>query len=125
MPTTEKVRHLGAAELLDNVVDQGSFVSWDTPVQEPPLSGEYFRDLAKARDRSGTDESVITGAGLIRGRRVAVIVSEFSFLAGSIGHAAAQRRRPHEVAEGLQGVAPRRAHRGRPLAGRTDLSSRA
>jgi acetyl-CoA carboxylase beta subunit/acetyl-CoA carboxylase alpha subunit len=91
MPTTEKVRHLSAAELLDIVVDEGSFISWDTPAQEPALSDEYARDLAKARERSGTDESVITGAGLIRGRRVAVIVSEFSFLAGSIGHAAAER----------------------------------
>ncbi|SEQ72876.1 carboxyl transferase domain-containing protein [Arthrobacter sp. OV608] len=91
MPTVEKVRHLNAAELLAAVVDDGSFVSWDSPAQEPALSEEYFRDLAKARERSGTDESVITGAGLIRGRRVAVIVSEFSFLAGSIGHAAAQR----------------------------------
>jgi acetyl-CoA carboxylase carboxyl transferase subunit beta len=91
MPTVEKVRHLNAAELLAAVVDEGSFVSWDSPAQEPALSEEYFRDLAKARERSGTDESVITGAGLIRGRRVAVIVSEFSFLAGSIGHAAAQR----------------------------------
>jgi acetyl-CoA carboxylase carboxyl transferase beta subunit len=91
MPTAEKVRHLSAAELLENVVDQGSFVSWDAPAQEPEVSAEYCRDLAKARERSGTDESVITGAGLIRGRRVAVIVSEFSFLAGSIGHAAAQR----------------------------------
>jgi acetyl-CoA carboxylase alpha subunit len=34
---------------------------------------------------------VITGTGLIRGHRVALIVSEFAFLAGSIGHAAAQR----------------------------------
>ncbi|SLK03249.1 carboxyl transferase domain-containing protein [Arthrobacter sp. P2b] len=91
MPTTEKVRHLSAAELLDIVVDEGSFISWDTPAQEPALSDDYARDLAKARERSGTDESVITGAGLIRGRRVAVIVSEFSFLAGSIGHAAAER----------------------------------
>ncbi|TDL36808.1 carboxyl transferase domain-containing protein [Arthrobacter nitrophenolicus] len=91
MPTTEKVRHLTAAELLDTVVDRGSFVSWDCPAEEPVLSDAYARDLAKARERSGTDESVITGAGLIRGRRVAVIVSEFSFLAGSIGHAAAER----------------------------------
>ena len=37
------------------------------------------------------DESVLTGEGLIRGRRVAVIVSEFRFLAGSIGLAAAER----------------------------------
>lgn len=93
MATTEKVRHLSAAELLDAVVDAGSFVSWDTEPEQPAAaqSGEYARDLAKARERSGTDESVITGAGLIRGRRVAIIVSEFSFLAGSIGHAAAQR----------------------------------
>jgi acetyl-CoA carboxylase beta subunit/acetyl-CoA carboxylase alpha subunit len=91
MATTEKVRHLSAAELLGPVVDPGSFVSWDTEPEQPEMSAEYARDLAKARERSGADESVITGAGLIRGRRVAVIVSEFSFLAGSIGHAAAQR----------------------------------
>ncbi|WP_285245742.1 carboxyl transferase domain-containing protein [Pseudarthrobacter sp. fls2-241-R2A-127] len=91
MPTMEKVRHLKATELLDAVVDAGSFVSWDTEPQQPVLSEEYARDVAKARERSGADESVITGAGLIRGKRVAVIVSEFSFLAGSIGHAAAQR----------------------------------
>ncbi|KRE77073.1 MULTISPECIES: carboxyl transferase domain-containing protein [Micrococcaceae] len=91
MPTKEKVRHLNATELLDAVVDQGSFVSWDTEPEQPDVSDEYARDLAKARERSGADESVVTGAGLIRGRRVALIVSEFSFLAGSIGHAAAQR----------------------------------
>ena len=91
MPTTEKVRHLNAAELLDAVVDQGTFVSWDEPAQQPQANGDYARDLARARERSGRDESVVTGSGLIRGHRVAVIVSEFSFLAGSIGHAAAQR----------------------------------
>ncbi|WP_307431923.1 carboxyl transferase domain-containing protein [Pseudarthrobacter defluvii] len=91
MATAEKVRHMNATELLETVVDPGSFVSWDTEPEQPVLSEEYARDLAKARERSGADESVITGAGLIRGRRVALIVSEFSFLAGSIGHAAAQR----------------------------------
>ncbi|KNH22513.1 acetyl-CoA carboxyl transferase [Arthrobacter sp. ZBG10] len=91
MPTSEKVRHLGAAELLSAVVDPGSFVSWDAPAEQPPVSDGYAADLARARDRSGTDESVLTGAGLIQGRRVAVIVSEFAFLAGSIGHAAAER----------------------------------
>lgn len=74
---------------MDAVVDQGSFVSWDTEPEQPVVSAA--RDLSKARERSMADESVITGAGLIRGRRVALIVSEFSFLAGSIGHAAAQR----------------------------------
>ncbi|SEI96244.1 acetyl-CoA carboxylase carboxyl transferase subunit beta [Arthrobacter sp. yr096] len=91
MATTEKMRHLTAAELLDAVVDEGSFFSWDTEPEQPVVSAEYARDLARARERSGVDESVITGAGLIRGRQVALVVSEFSFLAGSIGHAAAQR----------------------------------
>ncbi|MDJ0457489.1 carboxyl transferase domain-containing protein [Arthrobacter sp. NQ7] len=91
MATAEKVRHMNAAELLGAVVDPGSFVSWDTEPQQPELSAEYAQDLAGARERSGADESVLTGAGLIRGRRVALIVSEFSFLAGSIGHAAAER----------------------------------
>jgi acetyl-CoA carboxylase beta subunit/acetyl-CoA carboxylase alpha subunit len=91
MRTAEKVRHMSAAELLGAVVDPGSFVSWDTEPEQPELSAEYARDLAKARERSGADESVLTGTGLIRGRRVALIVSEFAFLAGSIGHAAAQR----------------------------------
>ncbi|MCO4252540.1 acetyl-CoA carboxylase carboxyltransferase subunit alpha/beta [Pseudarthrobacter raffinosi] len=91
MLTTEKVRHLDAAGLLAAVVDPGTFVSWDMPVRQPDANVDYARDLAKARERSGTDESVITGSGRIRGHRVAVIVSEFSFLAGSIGHAAAQR----------------------------------
>ena len=91
MPTTEKVRHLDAAGLLAAVVDPGTFVSWDMPVRQTVANEDYARDLARARARSGTDESVVTGSGLIRGHRVAVIVSEFSFLAGSIGHAAAQR----------------------------------
>jgi acetyl-CoA carboxylase beta subunit len=36
--------------------------------------------LAAARTKTGVDESVLTGKGRIRGRRVAVIVSEFSSL---------------------------------------------
>lgn len=92
MPTQASARSLNAYELLDIVLDEASFHSWDEPTSENgTLDKEYARDLARARQRSGTDESVITGSGLIRGHRVAVTVSEFSFLAGSIGHQAAER----------------------------------
>lgn len=47
--------------------------------------------MRKAALAAGTDESVLTGEGLLRGRRVAVIACEFGFLAGSIGVAAAER----------------------------------
>ncbi|RJK97170.1 acetyl-CoA carboxyl transferase [Vallicoccus soli] len=55
------------------------------------MSEAYRADVAAARERSGLDEALITGEGRIRGRRVAVVACEFSFLAGSIGVAAAER----------------------------------
>jgi acetyl-CoA carboxylase carboxyl transferase subunit beta len=61
--------HLDAHELIDLVLDDGSWTSWDGPVEE----------------------SVLTGEGLLRGRRVAVLVSEFGHQAGSIGQVAADR----------------------------------
>lgn len=84
-------RHLNATELIATVLDPGSFRSWDSPVADPDPSPEYRQELAAAREKAGVDESVLTGEGLIRGRRVAVVVSEFRFLAGSIGLAAAER----------------------------------
>ena len=80
-----------AAEILDAILDGGSFVSWDsTPIDVAP-NASYAADLTKAREKSGVDEAVLTGQGLIDGRVVAVIACEFSFLAGSIGVAAAER----------------------------------
>lgn len=82
---------IDAATLLDIVLDQGSYESWDQAPQQPKLNAQYAADLEAAATKSGADEAVITGKGRIHGREVAVIVSEFNFLAGSIGQAAAQR----------------------------------
>ena len=51
----------------------------------------YAVELTKAADAAGTDEAILTGEGAVRGRRVALVVSEFRFLAGSIGRSAAER----------------------------------
>ena len=83
---------LGALELADRVLDAGTFVRWDEPPLEPGrVDAAYAAALAAARDKTGLDESVITGEGWIKGRRVAVVAGEFRFLAGSIGVAAAER----------------------------------
>ncbi|MFD1825434.1 MULTISPECIES: carboxyl transferase domain-containing protein [Mumia] len=82
---------LSAQALIDLVLDDGSFGSWDTPVVRGEVAPDYAADLARAQERSGTDESVVTGEGTIHGRRVAVLVGEFGFLAGSIGVDAAER----------------------------------
>src|SRR4030095_15305831 len=46
---------------------------------------------AEAGARTGLEEAVITGEARMGGRRVAVVATEFDFLAGTIGVAAAER----------------------------------
>ncbi|MGZ4442522.1 MAG: carboxyl transferase domain-containing protein, partial [Nocardioidaceae bacterium] len=82
---------LTATELIDLVLDDGSFVSWDTPPERGEVSEEYAAELAAAQEKTGLDESVVTGEGLMHGRRVVVVACEFGFLAGSIGVASAER----------------------------------
>ncbi|MBS45248.1 MAG: acetyl-CoA carboxyl transferase [Nocardioides sp.] len=83
-----------AHDLIDLVLDAGSWTSWDTPPERTGAatpSSEYAAELAAAAGRAGTDESVVTGEGTLQGRRVAVMLGEFGFLAGSIGRASADR----------------------------------
>lgn len=111
-PNAKPVR-LTARELIDLALDDGSFISWDTPLEYPRdavagASEEYLEQLAAAAAKSGTDESVITGEGMLSGRRIAIIASEFTFLAGSIGKNAADRivaAVQRSTAEGLPLVA--------------------
>jgi acetyl-CoA carboxylase beta subunit len=84
-------RRWSAEGLIDLVLDPGSFESWDHPVDISGHSESYQEELRAAAKRAGTDESVLTGRGLVRGRAVAVVVNEFAFLGGSIGAAAAGR----------------------------------
>jgi acyl-CoA carboxylase subunit beta len=84
-------KRLGARDLIDLVLDDGSWISWDTPPARADVSASYAAELRAAEERTGVDESVLTGEGTMLGRRVAVLVSEFGFLAGSIGRDAADR----------------------------------
>lgn len=82
---------IGARELFDLICEPGSFVTWDEPLVPWARSDDYETELASARERSGVDESVLTGEGLVGGHRVALVASEFAFLGGSIGRDAAGR----------------------------------
>ena len=82
---------VNAHDLLALLLDPGTFRSWDAgPVDVRP-DPAYAADLAEARRTTGLDESVVTGEGLLGGRRVAVAACEFGFLGGSVGIAAAER----------------------------------
>ncbi|MBP2364526.1 carboxyl transferase domain-containing protein [Pseudonocardia parietis] len=82
----------GSTAYLDAVLDPGSFRAWTTPAA-PPVGADagYRAELIRARADAGTDESVVTGEGSAGGERLAVVCSEFGFLAGSVGTVAAAR----------------------------------
>ena len=82
---------ISALDLVALVLDEGTYESWDQPIDVSGYSPDYRAAVEKAAQRSGCDESIITGRGLVRGRPVAFVLNEFGFLAGSIGRAAAQR----------------------------------
>lgn len=82
---------LSVSELIDIVLDAGTFESWDQPIDLSSHPDSYRRALEAAAERSGFDESVLTGRGLMHGRPVAIIANEFRFLGGSIGVASADR----------------------------------
>ncbi|AZG45274.1 carboxyl transferase domain-containing protein [Gordonia insulae] len=82
---------LDAAGIIAALLDTGTWQSWDAPVDQVPDDPDYRASLARARDKTGVDESVITGRGMAGGMPLAVVVSEFGFLGGSIGRSAGLR----------------------------------
>lgn len=80
-----------ATALIESLIDPRSWRSWD---RSPDGSGDdaaYAAQRAKAAQRSGAEESVVTGEASLDGMRAAFVVGEFGYLAGSIGHDAADR----------------------------------
>lgn len=91
-------------ELLD-FLDEGSFAPADeSPAHRDPLDfPDYPELLAAARDKSGVDESVVSGAGRVAGRDLEVAAFSFEFLGGSMGEDAGDR-----LARALERAAQRR-----------------
>ncbi|CAO1649280.1 carboxyl transferase domain-containing protein [Salinibacterium sp. NYA9b] len=83
--------HPSARELIAMTLDDDTFVSWNSPLAPLAIEENYRSELEAARAKTGEDESLVTGEGLLNGARVAVVVGEFRFLGGSIGVNAATR----------------------------------
>ncbi|WP_229237904.1 acetyl-CoA carboxylase carboxyltransferase subunit beta [Enemella evansiae] len=83
----------GARELIAAAVDADSWTSWDEPIpaRAHGTDPDYLAALERARAKAGTDEAVLTGRARIQGLPVALVVSEFAFLGGSVGRATGQR----------------------------------
>lgn len=88
---TDRPERISATELLAKLVDEGSWHPWDSQITALPDDAGYAGDIGRAREKTGLDESIICGEANVNGVRVAVVVSEFGFLGGSIGRDAGRR----------------------------------
>lgn len=91
MTAPPPVARISPEDLITLTLDTGTFRSWDRPLPRLTIEDGYAEELAAAKAKSGRDESIITGEGMIDGRQVAVVLGEFRFLGGSIGINAAAR----------------------------------
>ncbi|MCD6083570.1 acetyl-CoA carboxylase carboxyltransferase subunit beta [Candidatus Aerophobetes bacterium] len=85
--------YLGARKRIEITLDEGSFVEYDSKISSVnPLNfPEYEEKLEKSRKRTGLDEAAIIGEGKIGGRKIAVGVTDFGFMGGSMGSVVGER----------------------------------
>jgi acetyl-CoA carboxylase carboxyl transferase subunit beta len=78
---------------IDWTFDPGSFEELDTDLAavDPLHFPEYEQKLQSSRERVDASDSVISGTAGLDGRRVAVAVSDFSFMGGSMGSVAGEK----------------------------------
>lgn len=92
MAGTCVTRVVSAQELLGRILDRGSFLPWDEQLDASTARAPAPASSAAA-PRVATDASLVTGEGLVHGRRIALAVSQFGVSGGSVGVGEAQRLR--------------------------------
>jgi acetyl-CoA carboxylase carboxyl transferase subunit beta len=78
---------IGGPERLTLIVDPGTFEEWDAQLSSADPLGfpNYARRYREVRERTGRNEAVITGEGLIHRVRTALAFMDFEFFGGSMG----------------------------------------
>ncbi|MCC3356448.1 acetyl-CoA carboxylase, carboxyltransferase subunit beta [Bacillus sp. REN16] len=76
-----------AYERVESLLDEGSFIEFDHDmVSENPLGfPNYLEKLKKDQDKTGINEAVVTGEGMIEGNRIILAIMDSSFRMGSMG----------------------------------------
>ncbi len=102
---------ISARTRIDIILDKDTFIEHDGDLK--PVDALEFKDLKRYRDRlketqakTGLNDAIISGEGLIDGRRVMVGVFDFSFMGGSMGSVVGEKitRTVERALEGNCGV---------------------
>ncbi|RMF40832.1 MAG: hypothetical protein D6753_10830, partial [Planctomycetota bacterium] len=95
-PHCEYHFYVSAAQRITQVLDEGTFDEWDghllptDPLQFADKK-RYADRLVHEQKRTGLKDAAITGAGMIRARRVAIGVTDSAFIMGSMGSVVGER----------------------------------
>lgn len=81
---------ISAVERVTRLLDPDSFEEQDADmVSTDPLNftgvATYSQTLKKYQDATGLHDAVLSGAGLLEGRKIAIAVMDFAFLAATMG----------------------------------------
>src|SRR5262245_26273031 len=82
--------YISAAARIAHLLDEASFEEWDTDLRSvDPLEFvdriPYHQRLGEEQQKTGMPDAAITGKGFIRGRPVVLGITDFAFMAGSMG----------------------------------------
>lgn len=81
---------IGSDEYIDILIDSGTWTEIDADmISTDPLEfvdeRPYTEKLVKARKKTGLNEAIRTGIGEIEGKKISLMVMDFSFIGGSMG----------------------------------------
>jgi acetyl-CoA carboxylase carboxyl transferase subunit beta len=79
-----------ARDRIAQLLDEGTFEEWDTDLRPcDPLEFvdriPYHQRLVEEQAKTGMPDAAVTGKGFIRGRDVVLGITDFAFMAGSMG----------------------------------------
>ena len=88
--------YVSAPQRIAQVLDEGTFEEWDAELRSiDPLEFKdkkrYAERLIDEQQRTGLTDAAMTGAGMIRARRVALGVTDSAFIMGSMGSVVGER----------------------------------
>lgn len=104
-PKCNKHAKISARRRMRELVDQGTFrkIKCDVPFVDPIGYPDYKEKVEGLKEKTGLDESVLTGVGEIEGSKAVIAIMGSEFLMGSMGIAVGEKiTRTFEVADKLR-----------------------
>ncbi|HET6573134.1 MAG TPA: acetyl-CoA carboxylase, carboxyltransferase subunit beta [Fimbriiglobus sp.] len=88
--------YTSARDRIAQLLDEASFEEWDTDLRPVDPLGfvdriPYHQRLTEEQTKTGLPDAAVTGQGFIRGRGVVLGITDFAFMAGSMGSVAGER----------------------------------